>query len=131
MKYIKILVVVGLISILSLSTNIHKLLAGGFQDIVMKSTVHYLKCDEFPTKLEVQVVYDKHIDVIEKIKKEADLHFSVSDGLETNPITDQEKFCTEKGQLYAMTCCESKRKKALEIINSDRFFGVPYTIINN
>ncbi|MEM1312649.1 MAG: hypothetical protein AAGF07_04260 [Patescibacteria group bacterium] len=102
-----------------------------FQDVIMKNTVNYLNCDQYPSLSQAESVYQKHIDVIQKIKQHADVEFIVTTPREYGVFSNEGSVCNCKGELYTMTCCESKRQKTLKIINSKKFFGIPYTIINN
>lgn len=84
---------------------------------------HYLPCEQLPTRQEVNRVLEEHADAVAQIK-------AVHPGFVT--VTPAEDLCPHSGRADILILFASHQDRiAIEtIINGDRFFGIPYRLIN-
>jgi hypothetical protein len=101
-----------------LKTN---LLRQAYDELVLDNRGHYLPCEELPADAEVRQALEDHPQVVRQV--EAVNPGNV--GFEIDPLT-----CPGRADLVIWYATHQNRLQIEEIINGDRFFGIPYRLQN-
>lgn len=90
-------------------------------DVLYDNKKSYASCEDLPTVEEARKVLIDHDDVVKKITSIDSVTVNVSDN---NPN------CPDKGLIVISYGGHDQRLQIEKIINSDKFFGLPYDLIN-
>ncbi len=121
--YIIILIVVVLMTccasalLLANSKAIKRL----FVNHVYDNREHFLSCEELPSRAEAMRIMEEHQEVIRKIEQ---VHPGFID------IEIDTTSCPGKADIVFMYPSHSDRLAIEELIDGDRFFGIPYRLRN-
>jgi hypothetical protein len=119
-----LLFIIGLLIICAVSVVVEtqfKVLRRAYDHYVLDNRNHYLPCNDWPAKIEVETIVEQHQDVIQQIEQ-------VAPGLVGVEIDSST--CEGKADLLIWYGSHQQRIKIEEIIGGDTFFGIPYRLQN-
>src|SRR5215216_3745422 len=98
-----------------------KVIQRAYDHFILDNQNHYLACQDLPSRIEVERIVEQHYAVIQQIEQVAPGFV----GVEIDSLT-----CEGKADLLIWYGTHAQRVAIEEIIDDDRFFGVPYRLQN-
>lgn len=115
-----VVLLAGGLAVLLVNTRTH-FVNRWYDDTVLDNWNHYLPCDQWPTPDEVHDVIAQHQDVVRRIEAVHPGHA----GVEVDEFT-----CPGRADIVIWYASHADRLQIEAIIGADRFFGMPYRLVN-